>query len=83
MNAVLHIDGNDAERTLREVAPRGNGYDIVVEATGTLGAAIDALLTDRLRTDGIITHPFPHDQYGEALAALSSDPTVHKVVITA
>lgn len=138
VDQVVRIDRDDAEgnvRTLREASPRGDGYDIVVEATGatavgdicvpltrnggivmiygvtrgdeivkfhpfdvfrreitikgsfaemtSFGAAIDALRTGRARTDGIITHRFPLDQYGQALAALSTDPTVHKVVITA
>jgi D-arabinitol dehydrogenase (NADP+) len=132
----VQIDRRDAEanvRTLREASPRGDGYDIVVEATGStavgeicvpltrnggtvlvygvtrgedvvrfhpfdvfrreitikgsfaemtsFGAAIAALRTGRVRTDGIITHRFSLDDYGEALDTLASDPTAHKVVI--
>lgn len=47
----------------------------------SFAAAIGALRTGRVRTDGIITHRFPLEDYGKALQALSSDPTAHKVVI--
>jgi D-arabinitol dehydrogenase (NADP+) len=47
----------------------------------SFGAAIAALRTGRVRTDGIITHRFALDEYGQAIAALMSDPTAHKVVI--
>ena len=119
---------------LRAASPHGDGYDAVVEATGSpavgdicvpltrrggtvliygvtreddvvrfhpfdvfrreitirgsfaemtsFGAAIDALRGGRVRTDGIVTHRFSLDDYGQALAALQDDPTVHKVVIT-
>jgi D-arabinitol dehydrogenase (NADP+) len=137
VDRTVQIDRRDAEanlRRLREESPRGDGYDIVVEATGSpavgdicvpltrnggtvliygvtrgddivtfhpfdvfrreitikgsfaemtsFGAAIDALRTRRVRTDGMITHRFGLDDYGRALDALASDPTAHKVVIT-
>jgi len=118
---------------LRAASPTGDGYDVVVEATGTtavgnicvpltrnggtvlvygvtrpderlsispfelfrreitikgsyaemtsFAAAISALRTGRARTDGIISHKFPLDDYGKALQTLASDPTAHKVVI--
>jgi D-arabinitol dehydrogenase (NADP+) len=118
---------------LREASPNGDGYDVVVEATGvtavgdicvpltrnggtvlvygvtrpderlsvspfelfrreitikgsyaemnSFAAAIAALRTGRVRTDGIITHRFPLDDYGKALQTLTSDPTAHKVVV--
>jgi hypothetical protein len=47
----------------------------------SFAAAIGALRTGRVRTDGIITHRFPLEDYGKALQALSSDPTAHKVVV--
>jgi D-arabinitol dehydrogenase (NADP+) len=136
IDRTVQIDRTDAEanvRTLREASPQGDGYDIVVEATGatvvgdicvsltrnggtvlvygvtrgedvvrfhpfdvfrreitikgsfaemtSFGAAIAALRTGRVRTDGIITHRFPLDDYGKALDTLASDPTAHKVVI--
>ena len=120
---------------LRRASPTGDGYDVVVEATGvvavgnicvpltrnggtvlvygvtrpderlsvspyeifrreitlkgsfaemtTFAAAIAALRTGRVRTDGIITHRFSLDEYGDALHALTADPSAHKVVIVA
>jgi D-arabinitol dehydrogenase (NADP+) len=118
---------------LRAASPNGDGYDVVVEATGvtalgdicvpltrnggtvliygvtrpderlsispfelfrreitikgsyaemtSFAAAIAALRTGRVRTDGIISHKFALDDYGKALDTLTSDPTAHKVVI--
>ena len=118
---------------LRAASPNGDGYDVVVEATGVTGvgnicvpltrnggtvlvygvtrpderlsvspfelfrreitikgsyaemtsfaAAIAALRTGRVRTDGMISHKFALDDYGKALETLASDPTAHKVVI--
>jgi D-arabinitol dehydrogenase (NADP+) len=118
---------------LRKASPSGDGYDVVVEATGvtavgdicvpltrnggtvlvygvtrpderlsvspfelfrreitikgsyaemtSFAAAIAALRTGRVRTDGIITHRFQLDDYGKALQTLTSDPTAHKVVV--
>ena len=118
---------------LRKASPNGDGYDVVVEATGvtavgdicvpltrnggtvlvygvarpderlsvspfelfrreitikgsyaemtSFAAAITALRTGRVHTDGIITHRFPLDEYGMALQTLTSDPTAHKVVL--
>jgi D-arabinitol dehydrogenase (NADP+) len=119
---------------LREASPSGDGYDVVVEATGktavgniclpltrnggtvlvygvtrpderisvgpfeifrreitikgsfaemtSFGAAIAALRSGRVRTDGIISHRFSLDEYGKALETLTSDPAAHKVVVT-
>jgi D-arabinitol dehydrogenase (NADP+) len=124
-------EGNIAK--VRQASPSGDGYDVVVEATGStaigdlcvpvtrnggtvlvygvtradevvtfhpfdvfrreitikgsfaemtsFGAAIAALRTGRVKTDGIITHRFALDDYGKALDALASDPSVHKAVI--
>jgi D-arabinitol dehydrogenase (NADP+) len=118
---------------LRAASPNGDGYDVVVEATGvtalgdicvpltrnggtvliygvtrpderlsispfelfrreitikgsyaemtSFAAAIAALRTGRVRTDGIISHKFALDDYRKALDTLTSDPTAHKVVI--
>jgi D-arabinitol dehydrogenase (NADP+) len=60
----------------REITIKGSFAEIT-----SFGAAIDALRTGRVRADGIITHRFSLDDYGKALHALSTDPTVHKVVI--
>jgi D-arabinitol dehydrogenase (NADP+) len=47
----------------------------------SFGAAIAALRSGRVRTDGIITHRFSLDDYGKALATLASEKSAHKVVI--
>lgn len=125
---------DDTIALLRGASPHGDGYDIVVEATGSpavgelcvpltrnggtvlvygvtdaadrvsfspydvfrreitirgsfaemtsFGVTIDALRSGRLRTDGLITHRLPLQRYGDALAALRSDRTAHKVVVT-
>jgi D-arabinitol dehydrogenase (NADP+) len=119
---------------LREASPAGDGYDVVVEATGktavgniclpltrnggtvlvygvtrpderltvsafemfrreitikgsfaemtSFGAAIAALRSGRVRTDGIISHRFSLEEYGKALETLASDPAAHKVLIS-
>ena len=119
---------------LRRASPTGDGYDVVVEATGvtavgniclpltrnggtvlvygvtapderlsispfemfrreitikgsyaemtSFGAAIAALRTGRVRTDGIISHRFSLEAYRKALETLESDPTAHKVMIS-
>jgi D-arabinitol dehydrogenase (NADP+) len=43
--------------------------------------AIALLRSGRVRTDGIVTHRFDLDGFGDALAALSSDPTCLKSAI--
>ena len=58
-------------------------YDALCAGMTSFGAAIDALLTGRVRTDGIITPRFGLEHDGQALEALSTNPLVHKVVITA
>jgi len=138
IDRTVKIERGNAEanlENLRRASPSGDGYDVVVEATGStavaelcvpltrnggtvmiygvtraeetvsfhpfdvfrreitikgsfaeitsFGAAVAALRAGRARTDGIITHRFTLDRYGEALAALQSDPSVHKVIITA
>jgi D-arabinitol dehydrogenase (NADP+) len=40
------------------------------------------LRSGRVRTDGLITHRFTLDQYGDALEALASDPRCLKAVVT-
>jgi D-arabinitol dehydrogenase (NADP+) len=132
---TVHISKDAAANIdiLRDASPNGDGYDVVVEATGvtavgnicvpltrnggtvlvygvtrpderlsvspfelfrreitikgsyaemtSFAAAIAALRTGRVRTDGIISHRFPLDDYGKALETLASDPTAHKVLI--
>lgn len=43
--------------------------------------ALSALRSGRVRTEGLITHRFGLEEFGEALAAVSADPTAHKVVV--
>jgi D-arabinitol dehydrogenase (NADP+) len=62
----------------REITIKGSFAEIT-----SFGAAIAALRTGKARTDGIITHRFGLDDYGKALHALTTDPSVHKVVIVA
>jgi D-arabinitol dehydrogenase (NADP+) len=136
IDQVVRIDRHHLDQavtTLREVSPDGDGYDVVVEATGStevgeicvpltrnggtvlvygvtkeadtisfrpfdvfrreitikgsfaemtsFAAAISALRTGRARTDGIITHRYPIDEYGAALEAVASNPEAHKVVL--
>ena len=136
LDRTVRIERDDPEGNvarLLEASPGGDGYDVVVEATGSttvagmcvpltrnggtvmiygvtradevvqfhpfdvfrreitikgsfaeitsFGAAIAALRTGWARTDGIITHRYSLDEYGTALEALASDPTVHKAVI--
>jgi D-arabinitol dehydrogenase (NADP+) len=62
----------------REITIRGSFAEIT-----SFEAAIAALRTGRVRTDGMISHRFGLDQYGQALETLRSDPTAHKVIIVA
>jgi D-arabinitol dehydrogenase (NADP+) len=60
----------------REITIKGSYAEMT-----SFAAAIAALRTGRVRTDGIISHRFPLDDYGRALETLASDPTAHKVLI--
>jgi D-arabinitol dehydrogenase (NADP+) len=135
VDGVVLIDRADAEanvESVRAASPTGDGYDIVVEATGSpevgstcvsltrnggtvmiygvtrgedvvrfrpfdvfrreitikgsfaevtsFAAAIGALRSGRVRTDGIITHRFHLDEYAGALETVASRRG-HKVVI--
>lgn len=62
----------------REITIKGSFAEMT-----SFGAAISALRTGRARTDGIITHRFPLDEYGVALKTLATDRTSHKIVLTA
>ena len=53
----------------REITIKGSFAEIT-----SFGAAIAALRTGRVRTDGIITHRFGLDDYGKALDALAQRP---------
>ena len=60
----------------RELTIKGSFAEI-----SSFPAALAALRAGRARTDGLITHRFRLDDYGEALEALRSDRTAHKVVV--
>lgn len=60
----------------RELTIKGSFAEI-----DSFPAAIAALRNGRARTDGIITHRFALDDYGEALDALRGDASVHKILI--
>jgi D-arabinitol dehydrogenase (NADP+) len=53
----------------REITIKGSFAEMT-----SFGAAIAALRTGRVRTDGIISHRFSLDEYGKALDTLASDP---------
>jgi D-arabinitol dehydrogenase (NADP+) len=61
----------------RELTIKGSFAEI-----DSFPAALVALRSGRARTDGIITHRFPLEQYGDALDAVRGDSSAHKVVIT-
>ncbi len=60
----------------REITVRGS-----FAAISSFTAAIQALRGGRARTDGLITHRYALDEYGQALDALRKDRTVHKIII--
>jgi len=59
----------------REITIKGSFAEI-----NSFPSAIEALRTGRARTDGLITHRFALDDYADALCALQTDRTVHKIV---
>ena len=60
----------------REITIKGSFAEI-----NAFPAAIAALRSGRGRTDGLITHRFPLDDYASALDTLRGDRTVHKIII--
>jgi D-arabinitol dehydrogenase (NADP+) len=60
----------------REITIKGSFAEMT-----SFAAAIAALRGGRARTDGLITHRFPLDEYGKALDALANDRTAHKIVL--
>ena len=60
----------------REITIKGSFAEI-----NSFPAAIAALRSGRARTDGLITHRYPLEEYAAALDALRSDRTVHKIII--
>jgi D-arabinitol dehydrogenase (NADP+) len=65
------------EMLRREITIKGSYAEMT-----SFGAAIAALRTGRVRTDGIISHRFSLEAYRKALETLESDPTAHKVMIS-
>ena len=61
----------------REITIKGSFAEIA-----SFPAAIAALRSGRVRTDGLITHRFGLDDYGEALDAFSNDKTLHKAIVS-
>lgn len=60
----------------REITIKGSFAEIT-----SFPSAIAALRNGRARTDNLITHRFPLEEYGRALDTLRSNKTAHKVVI--
>ena len=60
----------------REITIKGSFAEI-----NSFPSALAALRGGRAKTDGIITHRFPLEDYGKALDTLRSDKTAHKVII--
>ena len=44
--------------------------------------ALAAFRSGAIRTDGLITHRYPIDAYAEALEAMRTDRSAHKIVVT-
>ena len=60
----------------REITVRGSFAQI-----DAFPAAIAALASGRVRTDGLVTHRFALAEHADALEALRHDPAAHEVVI--
>ena len=61
----------------REITIKGSFAEI-----SSFPAAIAALRSGRVRTDGLITHRYGLEQYGQALDDFSNDRTLHKAVVS-
>ena len=61
----------------RELTIKGSFAEIA-----SFPAAIAALRSGRVRTDGLITHRYGLDEYGRALDDFSNDKTLHHAVIS-
>jgi D-arabinitol dehydrogenase (NADP+) len=60
----------------REITIKGSFAEI-----NSFPTAIAALRNGRARTDNLITHRFPLEEYGQALEALRHDKSAHKIVM--
>ena len=61
----------------REITIKGSFAEIA-----SFPAAIAALRSGRVRTDGLITHRYGLDEYGRALDDFANDKTLHKAVVS-
>lgn len=61
----------------REITIKGSFAEIA-----SFPAAIAALRSGRVRTDGLITHRYGLEEYGRALDDFSHDKTLHKAVVS-
>lgn len=61
----------------REITIKGSFAEI-----SSFPATLEALRSGRVRTEGLITHRYRIDDYADALEALRTDRTVHKIVLT-
>lgn len=61
----------------RELTIKGSFAEI-----NSFPAALEALRSGRVKTDGMITHRFGLDDYAKALETLRFDKTRHKIVVT-
>ena len=71
--SIKRIYQTSRRRTLPAVA--------VAPGAGRYRGGIGVVKAQRILTDGIITHRFSLDEYPQALAAVESDRSAHKVVI--
>ena len=60
----------------REITIKGSFAEIA-----SFPAAIAALRSGRVRTDGLITHRYTLDEYGRALDDFANDKSLHKAVV--
>ena len=61
----------------REITIKGSFAEIA-----SFPAAIAALRSGRVRTDGLITHRYGLDEYGRALDDFTNDKSLHKAVVS-
>jgi D-arabinitol dehydrogenase (NADP+) len=61
----------------REITIKGSFAEIA-----SFPAAIAALRSGRVRTDGLITHRYSLDEYGRALDDFANDKSLHKAVVS-
>jgi D-arabinitol dehydrogenase (NADP+) len=61
----------------REITIKGSFAEIA-----SFPAAITALRSGRVRTDGLITHRYGLDEYGRALDDFANDKSLHKAVVS-